>query len=57
VPIVDTSILLDGDHSIDRTFEVTEKVWAEVFFYLVENNVLFEVILLLPKSANIAIQS
>ncbi|KAK4724489.1 hypothetical protein R3W88_027268 [Solanum pinnatisectum] len=37
---VEPEILLDGDHGIDRTFEVTEKVWAEVFFYLAENNML-----------------
>jgi fructose-bisphosphate aldolase class I len=49
VPIVEPEILLDGDHSIDRTLEVAEKVWAEVFFYLAENNVLFEGILLKPS--------
>lgn len=27
-------VLLDGDHSIDRTLEMAEKVWAEDFFYL-----------------------
>ncbi|KAF2310895.1 hypothetical protein GH714_018232 [Hevea brasiliensis] len=43
VPIVEPEILLDGDHGIDRTLEVAEKVWAEVFFYLAENNVMFEV--------------
>ncbi|RIV37293.1 fructose-bisphosphate aldolase class I, partial [Flagellimonas lutimaris] len=42
-------ILLDGEHGIDRTFEVALKVWAEVFFYLAENNVLFEGILLKPS--------
>lgn len=49
VPIVEPEILLDGDHSIDRTLEVAEKVWAEVFFYLAQNNVLFEGILLKPS--------
>eukprot|EP00252_Welwitschia_mirabilis_P003931 TRINITY_DN1400_c0_g1_i1.p1 TRINITY_DN1400_c0_g1~~TRINITY_DN1400_c0_g1_i1.p1 ORF type:complete len:392 (+),score=81.10 TRINITY_DN1400_c0_g1_i1:164-1339(+) len=49
VPIVEPEILLDGDHSIDRTLEVAEKVWAEVFFYLAENNVMFEGILLKPS--------
>ncbi|KAE8687044.1 putative fructose-bisphosphate aldolase 2 [Hibiscus syriacus] len=49
VPIVEPEILLDGDHGIDRTFEVAQKVWAEVFFYLAENNVLFEGILLKPS--------
>lgn len=49
MPIVEPEILLDGDHGIDRTFEVAQKVWAEVFFYLAENNVLFEGILLKPS--------
>eukprot|EP01018_Ginkgo_biloba_P017147 Gb_29436 [translate_table: standard] len=49
VPIVEPEILLDGDHSIDRTLQVAEKVWAEVFFYLAQNNVFFEGILLKPS--------
>ncbi|KAJ4838092.1 Fructose-bisphosphate aldolase 2, chloroplastic [Turnera subulata] len=49
VPIVEPEILLDGEHNIDRTFEVAQKVWAEVFFYMAENNVLFEGILLKPS--------
>ncbi|KAF5940320.1 hypothetical protein HYC85_021487, partial [Camellia sinensis] len=39
VPIVEPEILLDGDHPIERTLEVAERVWAEVFYYLAENNV------------------
>ena len=49
VPIVEPEILLDGEHDIDRTYEVAEKVWAEVFFYLAQNNVMFEGILLKPS--------
>ncbi|CAN1173311.1 Fructose-bisphosphate aldolase 2, chloroplastic [Linum perenne] len=49
VPIVEPEILLDGEHNIDRTFEVAQQVWAEVFFYLAQNNVLFEGILLKPS--------
>ncbi|KAL3814086.1 hypothetical protein ACJIZ3_015354 [Penstemon smallii] len=49
VPIVEPEILLDGEHNIDRNFEVAQKVWAEVFFYLSENNVTFEGILLKPS--------
>jgi Fructose-bisphosphate aldolase class-I len=49
VPIVEPEILLDGDHAIERTFEVAEKVWAEVFFYLSQNNVLLEGALLKPS--------
>ncbi|KAM0055128.1 putative fructose-bisphosphate aldolase [Helianthus debilis subsp. tardiflorus] len=44
-----SQILLDGEHGINTTFEVAKKVWAEVFFYLAENNVLFEGILLKPS--------
>ena len=42
VPIVEPEIMLDGEHCIDRTYEVAEKVWSEVFFYLSQNNVMFE---------------
>lgn len=49
VPIVEPEILLDGDHPIERTLEVAEKVWAEVFYFLAENNVVFEGILLKPS--------
>ena len=49
MPIVEPEILLDGDHPIERTQEVAEKVWAEVFFYLAQNNVVFEGILLKPS--------
>ncbi|XP_078446335.1 fructose-bisphosphate aldolase 1, chloroplastic-like [Wolffia australiana] len=49
VPIVEPEILLDGEHGIERTFEVAQRVWAEVFCYLAENGVLFEGILLKPS--------
>lgn len=49
VPIVEPEILLDGDHPIERTLEVAERVWAEVFYYLAENNVKLEGILLKPS--------
>ncbi|XP_010912493.1 fructose-bisphosphate aldolase, chloroplastic [Elaeis guineensis] len=49
VPIVEPEILLDGDHGIERSFEVSQKVWAEVFFYMAENNVMYEGILLKPS--------
>jgi len=48
VSIVEPEILLDGSHGIDRTLEVAQKVWSKVFF-LAENNVLFEGILLKPS--------
>lgn len=49
MPIVEPEILLDGSHGIDRTLEVAEKVWSKVFYFLAENNVLFEGILLKPS--------
>ncbi|KAL2613966.1 hypothetical protein R1flu_025658 [Riccia fluitans] len=49
VPIVEPEVLLDGDHGIERTAEVAEKVWSTVFYYLAENNLLFEGILLKPS--------
>jgi len=49
VPIVEPEILLDGEHGIERTFEVAQKVWAETFYAMAENNVMFEGILLKPS--------
>jgi fructose-bisphosphate aldolase class I len=49
VPIVEPEVLLDGDHGIDQTLEVAEKVWSRVFYFLAQNNVLFEGILLKPS--------
>ncbi|KAL8088792.1 hypothetical protein AgCh_038540 [Apium graveolens] len=39
---MEPKIMLDGEHGIDRTFEVAQAVWAKVFFYLALNNVLYE---------------
>ncbi|KAG6550516.1 hypothetical protein Mapa_007885 [Marchantia paleacea] len=49
VPIVEPEVLLDGAHGIDRTLAVAEKVWSTTFYYLAQNNVLFEGILLKPS--------
>ncbi|MCO5559015.1 hypothetical protein L7F22_012606 [Adiantum nelumboides] len=49
VPIVEPEILLDGEHGIDRTLAVAEKVWNEVFYFLAKNNVMYEGILLKPS--------
>jgi len=32
VPVVEPEVLMDGDHTLDRCFEVTEEVLREVFF-------------------------
>uniref|UniRef100_A0A7S0SAM1 fructose-bisphosphate aldolase n=1 Tax=Mantoniella antarctica TaxID=81844 RepID=A0A7S0SAM1_9CHLO len=49
VPIVEPEILLDGDHDIERNFEVASMVWAETFKYLADNNVAFDRMLLKPS--------
>ena len=56
MPILEPNILLDGDHLIDKNLEVAEKVWTEVLFYLVENNVLFKGILLKPNMLTLDVE-
>jgi fructose-bisphosphate aldolase, class I len=41
-------VLLDGEHTIDRTLEVAMATWAETFKYMADNGVMFEGILLKP---------
>lgn len=58
VPIVEPEVLMDGDHSADRCYEVTEETLREVFYQLAINDVNMEGVLLKPnmvlsgKSAN-----
>jgi len=49
VPIVEPEILMDGDHNIDRTAEVQEKVLATVYKALNDNGVYLEGSLLKPS--------
>lgn len=49
VPIVEPEILLDGDHDIDKTFEVAQWTWAETFTHLADQGVDFERMLLKPS--------
>ena len=49
VPIVEPEVLMDGHHSIDRCFEVTEATLHEVFYQLAQQRVLLEGILLKPN--------
>lgn len=49
VPIVEPEILRDGDHDIDRCFEVTEETLREVFEQLAQQKVMLEGMLLKPS--------
>ena len=49
VPIIEPEILMDGDHSIEKTAEVQEKVIKEVYMACQDNGVLLEGTLLKPS--------
>ena len=49
VPIVEPEVLMDGDHTIDRCFEVTESTLREVFYELGQQGVSLEGMLLKPN--------
>jgi len=49
VPIVEPEVLMDGDHSIERSFEVTEATLHAVFHALWEQRVMLEGMLLKPS--------
>ncbi len=49
VPIVEPEVLMDGDHSIERCFEVTEITHHEVFAQLHQQGVLLEGMVLKPN--------
>ena len=49
VPIVEPEVLMDGDHSIDRCFEVTQATLREVFYQLGHQGVSLEGALLKPN--------
>jgi fructose-bisphosphate aldolase class I len=49
VPIVEPEILMDGDHNIEKTAYVQEKVLAAVYKALNDNNVFLEGTLLKPS--------
>ena len=49
VPIVEPEVLMDGDHSIDRCFEVNEATLREVFYQLAQHGVALEGCLLKPS--------
>jgi len=49
VPIVEPEILMDGDHSIERTAQAQEKILTEVYKSCAENGVFLEGSLLKPS--------
>ncbi|WP_315835567.1 class I fructose-bisphosphate aldolase [Bradyrhizobium prioriisuperbiae] len=51
VPIVEPEVLMDGDHDIDRCYEVTEHVLRKTFQELYEQRVALEGMVLKPNMA------
>ena len=49
VPIVEPEVLMDGDHTIERYFEVTEQTLRSVFDSLAEYRIVLEGMLLKPN--------
>jgi fructose-bisphosphate aldolase, class I len=49
VPIVEPEILMDGNHSIDRCYEVTRSVLRIIFLKLKDRNIDFKAMLLKPN--------
>jgi fructose-bisphosphate aldolase class I len=49
VPIVEPEVLMDGDHSLDRCFEVTEAIQHTVFEQLYRQGVVFDQMILKPN--------
>ncbi len=49
VPIVEPEVLIDGDHSIERSFEVTQHAQQTVFEALADQGVVLEGIVLKPS--------
>ena len=49
VPVVEPEVLMDGDHTLERCFEVTEEVLREVFCQLYSQRVMLEGVILKPN--------
>ncbi len=49
VPIVEPEVLMDGDHSLQRCYEVTENVLKTLFFHLYQFKIDLEGIILKPN--------
>lgn len=49
VPVVEPEVLMDGDHTLERCFEVTEEVLRTVFSQLYRQGVMLEGVILKPN--------
>uniref|UniRef100_A0A7R9Y7Y7 Fructose-bisphosphate aldolase n=2 Tax=Viridiplantae TaxID=33090 RepID=A0A7R9Y7Y7_9VIRI len=49
VPIIEPEVLLDGEHDIDTTLAVAERVWSATFKAMQDSGVMMEGILLKPS--------
>jgi fructose-bisphosphate aldolase class I len=49
VPIVEPEVLMDGNHTLEQCFEITEKVLREVFCQLYTQRVMLEGMILKPN--------
>jgi fructose-bisphosphate aldolase class I len=49
VPIVEPEVLMDGDHTLERCYEVTEETLHRVFNHLYTQNVMLEGMILKPN--------
>ena len=49
VPMVEPEMLMDGDHTIERCYEVTEDALREVFYQLARQRVVLEGMILKPN--------
>jgi fructose-bisphosphate aldolase class 1 len=52
VPIVEPEVLMDGEHSLERSFEVTEEVLRTAFNHLYAQRVLVEGMILKPNTVS-----
>ncbi len=49
VPVIEPEVLIDGDHTLEKCFEVSEKVLHTVFHKLYRHKVMLEYIVLKPS--------
>ncbi len=49
VPVIEPEVLMDGDHTLERCYEVSKTAWRITFSELVEQGVMLEGLLLKPN--------